>query len=697
MHAIPLRRVLLLGVLALAGLWPLARAVAADTPTLKRVLLSTGGVGYFEFEAKVSGNDELSLPVRVDQIDDILKSLVVFDSKGGVGTVSLPSRLSEAELFRDLPFDAGALTSMGDLMARLVGAEIPATGPRYIQGRIVGVTSDIVTTKAGEVRTIHRVSVLGNRGLEQFVLEDARTISFRDKKLQVAFSRALAELAQRGSDIGRTLTITSRGEGARTLTIGYVVSAPLWKSAYRLVLPDATATDSNADKGRLQGWAILENASGLDWKNVQLTLASGNPVTFRQALYDAYYVERPEVPVEVLGRVLPKPDTGGVAYGEGRGYAAAPKAYPPPSPAPAMADGYGYSAAEEAPPPPPEPAQDIQSIIVTARRALASSDEATSQVMFRLKDPVTVGRGQSLAVPVIDQLLPARRVAFYDRDTHETRPLAAVRLSNDGDSGLPPGVLTLYEATKLGNSFIGDARLSPLPKGDTRFISYAVDEKAIVDSEDSTSQRIEKGKISGGVLEISVVEQEATIYTVKAPTNEPRDLVLEHPRSGDEGEMLTAPKGADIEQTQSAYRIPFHVDAGATASLRAVVERPISRTLALVDLSGDSIETYLHSKEISPELTAIFTELARLRAPIDEAGRTQRRIDGERQRIYEDQERLRKNLEAVPNGALKSRYLDQMNEQEDRLAELKTSAREADAAKDKALVALKAYVAKLEL
>ncbi len=35
----------------------------------------------------------------------------------------------------------------------------------------------------------------------------------------------------------------------------------------------------------------------------------GNPVTFHQAIYRSYFVTRPEVPVEVLGRLLPDVDT----------------------------------------------------------------------------------------------------------------------------------------------------------------------------------------------------------------------------------------------------------------------------------------------------------------------------------------------------------------------------------------------------
>ena len=52
----------------------------------------------------------------------------------------------------------------------------------------------------------------------------------------------------------------------------------------------------------------IENFSGRAWQNVDLTLLSGNPVTFRQALYESYYVPRANVPVESGGRVLPPPD-----------------------------------------------------------------------------------------------------------------------------------------------------------------------------------------------------------------------------------------------------------------------------------------------------------------------------------------------------------------------------------------------------
>ena len=154
----------------------------------------------------------------------------------------------------------------------------------------------------------NRVTLVTDAGIEQVILEDAGSIAFADPELQKKVVTALSRLASYRSDGRRRLNIESHGSGKRVVRIGYVVSVPLWKASYRLSLP----TDPQADHARVQGWAILENFSGQDWHDVSLTLLSGNPVTFRQALFESYYVRRPSVPVEVAGRVLPKPDTGSI-------------------------------------------------------------------------------------------------------------------------------------------------------------------------------------------------------------------------------------------------------------------------------------------------------------------------------------------------------------------------------------------------
>ena len=279
-------------------------AFAAEPLALKRVLLSTGGVGYFEYEAKVTGNETLDLAVPLDQVDDVMKSIVVYDDKGGIGEISLPGREPLAAAFREMPFGPEALASPADLLNALRGAEVRVEGARGVSGRILSVVPETAKDKDGAEITRHRVSLMTTGGVRQFLLEEADGLQFADPALQAKLDAALAALARDSAKDRRTLAIRATGDGERTLRVGYVVEAPLWKTSYRLTL----AADPKAETAALQGWAVLENMSGADWDGVDLTVVSGNPVTFRQALYQSYTVARPEVPVEVAGRVLPPVD-----------------------------------------------------------------------------------------------------------------------------------------------------------------------------------------------------------------------------------------------------------------------------------------------------------------------------------------------------------------------------------------------------
>ena len=503
--------------LALVILLSSAAAEAADELALKRLLLSTGGVGYFEFEAEVEGDAELSLDLRLDQVDDVLKSVVVFDDRGGVGGISLPGRQPLAQIFRDLPFDRHALNSPVTLLNALQGAEVTVEGVRPLSGRILQVLPEQMVLPDRAVVTRHRISLMTSTGLRQFILEEADSVRFSEPELDAQVGRALSALATHRVQDRRRLVIQSRGEGRRLVRVGYVVATPLWKASYRLTLP----ADPAGLEGLLQGWAVIENLSGQDWRDVELTLASGNPVTFRQALYQAYFVARPEVPVEVLGRVLPKLDQGAMAMTEteeqpqrkaerrrrvGRASSMLKEA-----PAEALADKAVGAGALMRPPQPPPPGT------LTAGAQAVTAEEATTQVVFRFPEPVSVASGHSLVVPIADRTMPAERLALYQPRTQPRHPLSAVRLENDGESGLPPGVLTLYERNEGGAiSYVGDARMGPLPAGEKRLLSFAVDNKTKIDRESSSISRFDKGRISRGVFRFTRIEQRSTIYRIAA-------------------------------------------------------------------------------------------------------------------------------------------------------------------------------------
>ncbi|MEM7226883.1 MAG: DUF4139 domain-containing protein [Pseudomonadota bacterium] len=649
----------------------------AQELTLERVLFSTGGVGYLEYGAQVEGNAELELVVPLDQVDDVLKSIVVFDSAGGVGQVRLPGREPLAQVFRDLPFGPGALESPSALLNHLQGAEITTQGSRDLAGRVLRVAPETVVLPEGQgTTTQHRVTLVTDSGLQQFVLEQAEAVQFADPVLREQVAGALDALADHRVQDKRRLTIQAQGEGTRQIKVGYVVAMPLWKASYRVSLASPGESDSVA----LQGWAHIDNLSGQDWDEVALTLVSGNPVTFRQALYSAFFVDRPEVPVEVLGRILPRLDQGALsATAELRERAAAaPQAQ---FAAKAEMDLEEAPAVAMAPAPPAE-----GSFGDSARQALlaASAREAATQVVFALPGRVSVGNGQALMVPIVERLVPGTRLALYQPGTHGRHPLAAVELENDGASGLPPGSLTLYEAGPEGAaSYLGDARLANLPAGETRLVSFALDQKTTIDREDKRQQQIAKGRINRGVLELTYSERLTTLYRIKAPATEGRRLLIEHPRRP--GWELVAPPAEEVEVSEQDYRIAAEIDAGTEALLQVTLERPRLQAIRLANLSGAQLAAYAENGELDPKLRAAIAEIGTLRGHIEQLDRRLGQLNQERDRIFQEQKRIRDNLSRIPKDSdLYRRYITKLDEQEDQLEEINRDFQETQAARDKA-------------
>ena len=657
-----------------------AQAQTVDDLELRRVLLSTGGVGYFEYEATITGDAELSLEVRLDQVNDILKSIVVYDDQGGIGEISLPGREPLQEVFRELPFGPDALSSPVALLNALRGAEVIAEGARAIEGRIIAVVPETMQLpNNGGTITQHRVSLLTTSGVRQLILEESDNLRFVDPALQAQVNDALASLALHNERDRRVVTINTFGETERTVRVAYVVEAPLWKSSYRLTMSD----DPTVATAELQGWAVLENISGEDWVDVDLTVVSGNPVTFQQALYQAYYVTRPEVPVEVLGRVMPRVDSGAIAYdrsdGEADGYGGD---MPMDAPMPAMRDSAGIAAgaatsemmleAAESPAPPPPG---------TAIVAAAASSEATTQVMFHLPEPITVQSGHSVMVPIVSEEISAERLSLYQSETHPTNPLASVRLMNDGETGLPPGILTLYERSAASGlvSFVGDAQMSALPAGDERLLSFALDQKVTILRDDEGSEQIAGGRVVDGVLELTLTQRTTSTYTIDGAAREPRTVVIEHSRPA--GYELIVDDVVSVEITENRYRLSVEVAAGETTELEVALERPIYQSVSLVDMSEGLIDYYASARELSDEVRAAIAELRGYKAEVQAREIEISRLRNDYRTIVEDQARIRDNLDSIPRDTdLYRRYIDDLSGQEEQLDQLAVAIAEAEEA-----------------
>jgi hypothetical protein len=94
--------------------------------------------------------------------------------------------------------------------------------------------------------------------------------------------------------------------GGTKLRLSYVTEAPSWKPSYRITVGQGGKVD-------LQGWAIVDNTSGEDWRDVKLGVGASSAMAFRFDLKGLRTVERETLKSNDLFALAPP--TGGSTYG----------------------------------------------------------------------------------------------------------------------------------------------------------------------------------------------------------------------------------------------------------------------------------------------------------------------------------------------------------------------------------------------
>ena len=468
----------------------------------------------------------------------------------------------------------------------------------------------------------------------------------------------------------RHITLRSTGAGQRTVRVGYVAAAPLWKATYRLVLPTTAG-----DPARLQGWAVLENQSNTNWDGVALTLQYGNPVTFWQAIYQSYFVQRPEVPVEILGRILPSVDT---RARPAEVVAEALKAAPLPpigarglAPAPARADVMAQPA---------EPAQVAESV---------------EETIFQFPTPVVLAAGHTASVPIIDRGIPAERLDLAAAD--DPHPLSTIRITNDTGTSMPAGVLTLYDASGAA-TFAGDARLGGLPAGEQRLLSFAQDLRTTVERDSTPETTLASLTAADGVVHITTRQREVLRVTITAPAHEPRRVLVEIPKDDDRTLTLEDNAMPGIEQTATAWRIPVSLAPGEVRKLTAYIDRLEREQTMLLDDDAQVVVRLLNQQTLTSPVRAALQRLAALRQDESAKRAILNQLKAQQAAILQDEERIRRNLAAVaPGDALHARLTRALEADETKLDQLNQAIEQTTAAADTARLALADAAASLRI
>jgi hypothetical protein len=261
---------------------------------VKRVVLYKNGVGYFEHPARVRGSQELNIDFTTAQLNDVLNSLTVVDLGGGrIGGVRFNSVAPLSERLKALRLPLSEGTSRNDFLNALRGTRVEVhNGAASGAGRVLSVeTRKALNPKGEQLTEVTELSLVTDGGeLRSFEVGPATSVRVADRDLSDDIGRYLNLIGSAKAMDLRRMAISATGEGEREVFVSYISEVPVWKSTYRILLPARTN-----EEPLIQGWAVVDNTIGEDWKGVRLSLVAGAPQSFIQQISQPYYVRRPVV------------------------------------------------------------------------------------------------------------------------------------------------------------------------------------------------------------------------------------------------------------------------------------------------------------------------------------------------------------------------------------------------------------------
>ena len=115
-----------------------------------------------------------------------------------------------------------------------------------------------------------------------------KSLTVADAKTKKPFPVSFPTRGVAGADGNVDMIIQLPRVGTYDLLLSYITEAPAWKPSYRLVVQEDGAVN-------VQGWAIVDNTSGEDWKSVRLGVGSSSALSFRYDLRSVHNVHREQL------------------------------------------------------------------------------------------------------------------------------------------------------------------------------------------------------------------------------------------------------------------------------------------------------------------------------------------------------------------------------------------------------------------
>ncbi|MFW9783213.1 MAG: hypothetical protein ACFFFB_13105 [Candidatus Heimdallarchaeota archaeon] len=649
---------------------------------VKKVIIFKHGVSYYILEGIVKGTDTFELEFKIDEMDDILKSLFVLDtSKNGyISSISYDAALDTSQLLKSIMLDIPDTDSFSSLVAQIKGASVDLSigGAKKISGTIMGIETVEKVVKDEKIFEKKLVLLQDEEVVTKIGFNEIKSLDILNEDIKKDLKFFLDTVISGKKKDAKKIIINCESGGddnvERNVFVSYIRESPIWKTSYRLIISKEQALEN---KCLLSGWSLIENTTNQDWEAIELSLVAGMPVSFKYEFYRPIFIERPVIrPPKVLS-AKPTEIEEGLETERFKEYAMAEEAAPTrslkkaarmavagaPAPIAKQRGGFGYTGNELS----DEVLMDkIKSQTKTQTKDLGELFE------YNIAKPVSIKRKQSALVPILTESIKAKKVLLYNKNEHDRNPNACIEITNNTNLTLERGPATIIYDDNLA----GEAIIPFLNKDDTRLLNYAI-EQAIIITHEQKSENLSVHKVTfgSGYSYEHYFTNITTIYKMNNKTDEEKELYLDHPKTY---EFKFIEKPVEPEETPNYWRFKITLKPKEAIKFTLKEQRENYSSNYLWNWSKDDflkrIGFYVKKKFIDAALENQLKEIAEQIQKLNDLKDMREKLYEERDLMTNEQVRLRENISVLGDDSqsitLKERYVKKLNDQENRFEKI---------------------------
>ncbi len=623
---------------------------AESTPVVRRMVMFKHGVAYLERGGRCDGPFELSF--KRDEMNDILKSLAIWVARGDakVGAVAFdkPEDPEEALVRRRLALVPGE--TLESLVSALRGRRIAlhAGGARH-EGEVLG-----LQRLEGPHHADRRLLLLRTAD-ESVSLVDLETL----RGLELLEPPSRADLAffvdrSRAATAGESRLVHVDVKGvAEDLRVSYVIPAPTWRVSYRIA--------RSGEETTLMAWAIVHNPADEDLTDIDLTLTTGQPVSFVIDLYNPKNVRRAVVEEQTRAAAPPTrferaPRAARISPPSMLGRSAAM--------APPMAMAFEEGGELDDDTGARDEAASFGAVGGGGMVDAATFENRGELFEYRVAARVSLKRGGSAMVPLFSAKVGSARERLW-REGGGPSPDLVLSFENDTGAVLEEGAAVVYD----GDVYAGEAMVPYSARDVAVKLAFAKD-LGVRCKRDMTSRTVLDKVMLGSSAWVEELRHEVEhSITAESDHAEEVKVVVELPKVA--GHEL-APEGAQpFEDTLSFRRFAVLVPPRGRGAL-VVVERWYERRrLGYETLDERRLATWLGERFLD---RATHDRLADVLAAYGEARTHETRrheLERQKQSAYAKQGKLAEQLQVLRDGGaegeLRLRYVRELEVEQDRV------------------------------